>query len=259
MRCFQSTVSVEQSDILKPALLWHPEGMIKQPIAALGIDACGPSGTVALAKVSPIGGAILGQVALEGRTYSAALVAAVQTLMRNGGIALSQLGCIVVVNGPGSFTGVRVGVSAAKGLALGAGMPILAVSRLHVFAHKAGCPSAALDAHRHELYFRMETPGSGAFELLAGREQLAQLRAPDSIAVCEDSAAALVAAAWPNTQIFHSAAPTAVDAIGLVSPRIRAGNFDDITLLDGHYLRRSDAEIFGDKSRPDRSPERSAQ
>ncbi len=75
---------------------------------------------------------------LEGRTYSATLVAAVEELLAGQGIRLTGIGCIVVVNGPGSFTGVRVGLSAAKGLAEGAGIPIVAISRLEVLAQKAG-------------------------------------------------------------------------------------------------------------------------
>jgi tRNA threonylcarbamoyladenosine biosynthesis protein TsaB len=42
-----------------------------------------------------------------------------------------------------------------------------------------------------------------------------------------------------------AAAPTAADALTLCVPRIAAGEYADLALLDGHYLRRSDAEIFG--------------
>ena len=50
---------------------------------------------------------------------------------------------------------MRVGLSAAKGLAEGAGIPVVAVSRLEVLARKAGVLSAALDAHRHEVFLRV--------------------------------------------------------------------------------------------------------
>lgn len=216
----------------------------------LGIDTCGPAGSVALAKVSVNGGSILGQVELEGRTYSATLVEAVEGLLKEEGLALSQVGCIVVVNGPGSFTGVRVALSAAKGLAIGAGLPVVAVSRLEVLARKSGCPTAALDAHRHELYLRRAQPEAAPVELLAGRDELMRFPAPSRVAVCDAPAAELLAEAWPSADLLRVEAPTAADAIGSASQRIRAGDFDDITLLDGHYLRRSDAEIFGEKGRP---------
>ena len=162
---------------------------------------------------------------LEGKTYSATLVAAVQELLRKEGIALAEVGCIVVVTGPGSFTGVRVGLSAVKGFALGAGIPVIAVSRLEVLAHKSGCASAALDAHRNEVYLRVVQPGSGAMELLAGRTQLdqfARLSTPECIAVCDESAATLLALVWRQARFLAVTAPTAADAIGLATLRIRA-------------------------------------
>ena len=87
---------------------------------------------------------ILGQTELEGRSYSATLVAAVAELLAGQGIGLKDLGGIVAVNGPGSFTGVRVGLSAVKGLAEPAQIPVVAVSRLQVLRRKSGVPSAAL-------------------------------------------------------------------------------------------------------------------
>lgn len=216
----------------------------------LGIDTCGPAGSVALAKVSVNGGSILGQGELEGRTYSATLVAAVDRLLKEEGLALSQIGCIVVVHGPGSFTGVRVALSAAKGLALGAGVPVVAVSRLEVLARKSGCFGAALDAHRHELYLRLAQPDAAVIEILAGRDDLLRFPVPGRVAVCDTSAAELLAEAWPSAELVRVEAPTAADAVRCASQRIRTGDFNDIALLDGHYLRRSDAEIFGEKGRP---------
>jgi tRNA threonylcarbamoyladenosine biosynthesis protein TsaB len=184
---------------------------------------------------------IVAQVDLEGRTYSATLVAAVGEVLKRGGVALREVGCLVVVNGPGSFTGVRVGVSAAKGLVEGAEIPVIAVSRLEVMAAKAGVANAALDAHRHEVFLRYE-----GGELLAGAVELAGLAAPERCAVCDANATAMLAAAWPAAQLLPVEAPSAADALRLAAPLIRARRFADVALLDGHYLRRSDAEIFGD-------------
>jgi tRNA threonylcarbamoyladenosine biosynthesis protein TsaB len=210
----------------------------------LGIDTCGPSGSVALGRLS---GAhvpeIVGQTTLEGRTYSATLVAAVEELLAGRGMRLPDIGCLVVVNGPGSFTGVRVGLSVAKGLAEGAGIPIVAVSRLEVLARKAGVPFAALDAHRHEVFLRLAEPEGR--ETLSGVEELARIAAPSEIAICDDAAAELLQGAWPTAVMLRAEAPTASDALVVAAARIAAGDFDDAALLDGHYLRRSDAEIFG--------------
>jgi tRNA threonylcarbamoyladenosine biosynthesis protein TsaB len=56
----------------------------------------------------------------------------------------------------------------------------------------------------------------------------------------------LMSAVWPGTAVERVEAPTAADALDLSAPRIRVGAFVDLALLDGHYLRRSDAEIFGE-------------
>ncbi len=83
-------------------------------------------------------------------------------------------------------------------------------------------------------------------ELLAGAAELAELGpAPVRIAVCDDAAAALLEAAWRPVQLVRVAAPVAADAMRLGEARLTAGAVVDLALLDGHYLRRSDAEIFG--------------
>ncbi len=158
----------------------------------------------------------------------------------------ASLTAIIVVNGPGSFTGVRVGVSAAKGLAQGAEIPVVAISRLEVLSRKSGVPSAALDAHRGEVYLRLERTGSAPVEILAGPVELAAIHpVPTRVAVCDESAAALLARVWPQTQLVTTPPPLASDALRPGEARLIAGAAADLALLDGHYLRRSDAEIFG--------------
>jgi tRNA threonylcarbamoyladenosine biosynthesis protein TsaB len=218
------------------------------PILApiLSVDTCGASGSVALGRLAGRDLELLGQIELEGRTYSATLVAAVRDLLRSAGASLGDLGGVVVVNGPGSFTGVRVGLSAVKGLAEGRNIPVVALSRLLVLSRKAGVPSAALDAHRGELFLRLEHTGSDPIELLAGPAELAAVEPkPLRIVVCQEPAARMIAAAWPSAQIVKSEPPMAADALRLGESMLVAGVYVDLALLDGHYLRRSDAEIFG--------------
>jgi tRNA threonylcarbamoyladenosine biosynthesis protein TsaB len=214
----------------------------------LGIDTCGPSGSVALGRLTAGAPDIIAQKELAGRTYSASLIAAVQELLAGQGIRVRDLGCIVVVKGPGSFTGVRVGLSAAKGLADGAGIAIVAVSRLEVLAEKAGVPWAALDAHRHEVFLRVAGAPAEQFgirELLGGAKDLALMDAPSDIGVCDDAAEELLRDLWQAARLHRVHSPTAADALAVAAPAIVARSFADIALLDGHYLRRSDAEIFG--------------
>jgi tRNA threonylcarbamoyladenosine biosynthesis protein TsaB len=236
----------------------------------LAIDTCGPAGSVALGRVYGHSVEILGQIELEGRNYSSTLVAAVGELLIQAGLKLSLLHAIVAVNGPGSFTGVRVGLAAVKGLAEAARIPVVAVSRLEVLAAKAaasadrssstggnaGLLPAALDAHRHEIFLRLVLPANPAAgsefaveqarELLAGAQELALIEPPPSrIAICDEAAAELLNVVWPEAELIRTAAPTAADALSLSAPRVAAGEFVDLALLDGHYLRRSDAEIFG--------------
>jgi tRNA threonylcarbamoyladenosine biosynthesis protein TsaB len=224
-----------------------PARTAKFGMILLGIDTCGPTGSVALARLHGRDLEILGQTELEGRSYSATLVAAVRELLKSASVSLNDVGGIVAVSGPGSFTGVRVGLAAVKGLAESAQIPVVAVSRLEVLARKSGVPSAALDAHRGEVFLRIETAGRPPTELLAGARELAAINPPPlRIAVCDQSAAALLVTAWPATQLVMTAVPLASDALRLGEARLMAGAFADLALLDGHYLRRSDAEIFGE-------------
>jgi tRNA threonylcarbamoyladenosine biosynthesis protein TsaB len=244
-------MSNDKTDSRSPA---SPSAPQSAALLLLGVDTCGPTGSVALARATGNEVEILEQVELEGRSYSATLVAAVAGLLARAGIQLNQLHAIVAANGPGSFTGVRVGLSAVKGFAEAVQTPVTAVSRLEVLAWKAGTASSALDAHRHELFLRLAAPGAEPLgvqssELLAGPGDLAAIDAPASpIAVCDEAAAALLLNAWPAAEQVRVEAPMAADALQLCAARVKARHFVDLVLLDGNYLRRSDAEIFGEAS-----------
>jgi tRNA threonylcarbamoyladenosine biosynthesis protein TsaB len=210
----------------------------------LGIDTCGPMGSVALASLIAGDVEALGELELAGRSYSATLVASVSELLTQAGEKLAQVGGIVVVNGPGSFTGVRIGVSAVKALAEAVKIPVVAISRLEVLAKKAGVGSSALDAHRHEVFLSVARKDA-ARELLAGSADFETLGLQTTpMAICDDAAAALLHSAWPDAEQVRVAPPTAMDALRVAAPRVLEKAFVDVALLDGHYLRRSDAEIL---------------
>jgi tRNA threonylcarbamoyladenosine biosynthesis protein TsaB len=213
------------------------------PLVVLGIDTCGPSGSVALGRMAGDEVEVLDQIQLEGRSFSTTLVTTVAQLLARRGFELKNLTAIVAVNGPGSFTGVRVGLSAVKGLAEAARISVVAVSRLEVLAAKGGAPWAALDAHRQEAFLRMASKGWESKELLAGAGELAEI---------DPTGAELLTLAWPAAEQVRTLMPTAADALRFCAARILAGEFADLAMLDGHYLRRSDAEIFGGPAGPQR-------
>ncbi|MCL2627119.1 MAG: tRNA (adenosine(37)-N6)-threonylcarbamoyltransferase complex dimerization subunit type 1 TsaB [Oscillospiraceae bacterium] len=92
----------------------------------------------------------------NGFSHSRTLMAMTSSLLSNLDLKASDLDLIAVASGPGSFTGVRIGVSAAKGLALGADIPICGVSTLEAMAYQSIahdviiCP--VMDARRAQVY-----------------------------------------------------------------------------------------------------------
>lgn len=217
----------------------------------LSIDTCGSTGTVALARLDPNAEQVtlLSQTELPGKTYSAQLIPTIRELLAAHNITIAEIATIVVTNGPGSFTGIRIGLSTAKGLAEVHSTPILAVSRLAVLAHKSQAENsrtsaAALDASRGEFYFGdySATPN----EQLLNRDQFTQraaLLGPE-LAICEES----LRSAVPTATLVAPA--TAIDALHFALPRLRARDYDSPVTLDGNYLRRSDAEIFSKPKSP---------
>jgi len=92
----------------------------------------------------------------RGLTHSRTLMPMVSDMLKNSGLALSDCELVAVANGPGSFTGVRIGVAAAKGLAFGADLPCIGVSTLEAMgqrlAHTDSVILCAMDARRGEVY-----------------------------------------------------------------------------------------------------------
>ncbi|ACO32501.1 MULTISPECIES: tRNA (adenosine(37)-N6)-threonylcarbamoyltransferase complex dimerization subunit type 1 TsaB [Acidobacterium] len=204
----------------------------------LAVDTCGAEGSVALAEVDARALRLIEQRLLAGRSCAEMLMPAIRALLETHALAVKDLDAIVVVRGPGSFTGVRVGLSTAKGLAQAARLPVVGLSRLQVLAHAAGSRAAALDAGRGEVYFGKAGQESGE-AVLHPDEVRAQVAEAD-VACCEDS----VARSLPGAR--RVAAPTAEDALRLALERLRRGEFDDLAAMDAHYLRRSQAEVVAD-------------
>lgn len=123
-------------------------------------------------------GALIAQtVQCSGLTHSRTLLPMAEDLLKNAGLSLSDVDEIAVAHGPGSFTGVRIGVAAAKGLAWGAQKSAVGVSTLEAMAwHGLAAGEGALvcpvmDARRSQVY-------NALFEIRAGKpERLCEDRA----------------------------------------------------------------------------------
>ena len=96
---------------------------------------------------------------LAQRTHTKRILPMIDELLANSGINLKQVDALAFGRGPGSFTGVRVGAGIAQGLALGADLPVIAVSNLTAMVqaafelHQTENVAAAIDARMNEVYF----------------------------------------------------------------------------------------------------------
>ncbi len=91
-----------------------------------------------------------------GLTHSQTLLPLIDSVLKNANITMGDMDLLVTSNGPGSFTGVRIGVSTIKGMGLAAGLPCVGVSTLEALAYNfLGLPvlvSAVMDARREQVY-----------------------------------------------------------------------------------------------------------
>jgi tRNA threonylcarbamoyladenosine biosynthesis protein TsaB len=120
----------------------------------LAVDTTTPSGSVALFR----GHALLGEVDLESATtHSARLLRSIDVLLKSQGLGVREVEAFAVAAGPGSFTGIRIGVTTVKSLAFASKKPVVPVSSLTALASKLASPGVGLaapvlDAKKGEIY-----------------------------------------------------------------------------------------------------------
>jgi tRNA threonylcarbamoyladenosine biosynthesis protein TsaB len=179
-------------------------------------------------------------VAME-RGHAEALMPLIARVMDSAGCEFADLDRIAVTVGPGSFTGLRVGISAARGLALAAGKPAVGLSTLaafaapHVAERSGDTIVAAIDARHQQAYVQVFEPNGTT--LVAPRVE----RVRDAVRALPDGPTRIVAAHWPagvpGPLIAQSAAPD----IGWVA-RLGAAAPDERAVPKPLYLRRPDAK-----------------
>ena len=204
-------------------------------LKVLVIDTCGEVGGVALGD----GEDVVASEVLPAREASSALLPAIARLMEEQGWALAELDGVGVVIGPGSFTGVRVGLAAAKGLCEAAGLGLVGVSRLEVLAEAGGLSDgfAVLDAGRGEFYVRSSVDGS-AREVLCGLEELREIVGGSRVVIAEERLVEVLSDLRPEVVLLRAEL-----ALPTVLRGLKAGAVD-AALIDANYVR-GEREIYG--------------
>lgn len=216
----------------------------------LGVDTSGKNGSLALLRCAGDECSTLETAALAGGAYSAQLVPQLAALLQRAGIEKHAVDAYAVASGPGSFTGLRVGLSTVKALAIALRKPVAAISALQALAAAAPRPGrvlAALDDNRGHVYTgdyevrRPELPVAHEEALLTLPEFVA--RASDVGVVCCDSRLAELLAAR-GVRVEAVPRPGAESIARLGHRQLLAGQTVSIEALDANYIRRSDAELF---------------
>lgn len=214
----------------------------------LAVDTSGKHGSIALAHCGP-GDAcdVIEVVPLAGGTFSAQLVPQIAELLSKHGFTKHDLGGFAAASGPGSFTGLRVGLAAIKALAEALNKPIAAVSLLEAVAVAGagrGRVYAALDAGRGEIYVGEYDRGKlTAFgEKLLTREELLELCRGNVIVTPDRPIAEAAQKAGADVIVIDRPRSDSVARLGC--RRIQCGQTTAPEELEANYIRRSDAEIF---------------
>lgn len=220
----------------------------------LALDTSSPSGSIAVLR----GEKVIGVIATAtDETYSSRMFRQLEFLLDEVRLQLGTFDLFAVNAGPGSFTGLRVGLTAAKGWAEIYRKPVVGVSGLEAVAvqsHANGILVPVLDARRGQVYFGFYRR-EGRWRLVReGQECVATPQ--EFLAAVEKQAGALVSpgAGAIAQLVFPAGGPTlAIEEVsGALAPaigriaidRAERGETADALTLDANYVRRSDAELF---------------
>ncbi len=234
----------------------------------LATDTSGKNGSIALARVTPGRNeiSVLEVVPLAGGAFSAQLVPQIAALLEKHGYSKTDLGAFAVASGPGSFTGLRVGLAAIKALAEALQKPIAAISLLEAAAwcstaHGAayGRVLAALDAGRGDVYAGdYELDPQLRMNLLMHSERLLSREAliaeatgaeaglpeskPKAVVTPDAILAETVRAAGIQVELIDYPNSAVIARLGW--EHLQRGQTVRPEELEANYIRHSDAEIF---------------
>jgi tRNA threonylcarbamoyladenosine biosynthesis protein TsaB len=225
----------------------------------IAVDTCDSRGSVAVVRNAEV----LTQVNHESaEDYSVWLLPAVNAALQEAGVTLREVEGYAVSAGPGSFTGVRAGLTTVKAWAEVYGKPIAAVSRLEAIAALAwnGTPFAAAcaDARRSQVFGAVYRRTGGVLERIGDEMVIAPGKFVDLVAgvagaervswASTDPGILVGAEEWcPREKLderLESVSPFLAVAIGRIGmAQIKLGHVADALTLDANYVRRTDAEL----------------
>jgi tRNA threonylcarbamoyladenosine biosynthesis protein TsaB len=196
-------------------------------VRLLAIDTTGDSASIALAE----GDRVLEEVAMHSPDgYAHVMFPEIEKLLARHKLKITDIEGFAAAAGPGSFTGVRVGLTAAKGLAEATGRKVVAVSNLQAIASfgTEALRAPVIDARRGDIF---------------GAVYDAELRlvAPEVVMKLDDWLRTLPA----DVEVMTNAPKLLAGAIARIAAvRFEAGLGQDPAEIDANYVRRSDAELM---------------
>jgi len=219
----------------------------------LAVDTSGKHGSIALARCGPADRCdVIEVVPLEGGTFSAQLVPQIAALLTKHGFGKQDIGGLAVVSGPGSFTGLRIGLAVIKALGDVLSKPIAAVSLLQAMAvsgRSRGRVLAVLDAGRGDIYageYDIDTSGAHfVSERLLSRSQLIESSSGSTFLAGDENLVGVARDAGLPVEEIELPRSDVIARLGW--QKIQAGDTVSPEELEANYLRRS-GEIFSKSS-----------
>lgn len=187
----------------------------------------------------------------EPRAHAALTAPFVKEVLDERGLRAADLDAVCVSAGPGSYTGLRVGVSTAKGICFAAGIPLLSVGTLEVQVHQAradkllppGCRYVIpmIDARRMEVYTAVFTPDGQRLTEVEPRvvdaESFRQERAAGPVLFIGDGAGKCSEALAGPDAHFVQVCPRAAAMLAPAMQEFKAGHFRDVAYFEPFYLK----------------------
>ena len=193
----------------------------------------------------------------EPRMHAALTAPFVKEVLDEGGFSARDLDAVCVSAGPGSYTGLRVGVSTAKGICFAAGIPLLSVGTLELLVHQArhtrvlpeGCRYVIplLDARRMEVYTAVFTPEGERLTEVEPRvidaDSFRAEREAGPVLFIGDAAAKCSPVLGGLQESFVQTCPTAASMLVPATRMFETGEFRDVAYFEPFYLKEFVATV----------------